>query len=311
MGDIVIRGVGEVMGRVVVLGASGFIGKHLSERLLMEGNDVIAVVRNSAKFDVNADKYGDKLAVVQCEMANYRELGDIIQQGIDAVVYLTWQGSSGPERADYAIQISNLHGILAATEFTAAVNCKKFIATGTISEKLLELGSKNITGQNMMYAAAKISANKMASVLCKKYGIDFTWLRLGNIYGEGNTTGNLMSYTVDMLSKAQRPTFSSATVLQDFVYVKDCVRAIAVACRCSLDGDTYYIGSGNPRELKSFLYEVRDLIDPGLEIGIGERADDGTYYEADWFSIDEFAAQTGFEVEYSFNDGIKKTIGLK
>ncbi len=295
------------MGSIVVIGASGFIGKHLVQHLLDEKKLVTAVVRDSDKLGVLAENHA--LNIVQCEMKNHENLAQMIDQEVDAVVYLAWQGNSGAARADYDIQTANFKGIFGAIEFAAKANAKRFIATGTISERLLELECAQITSQNMMYAAAKLGVSKMAAVLCQKYEMQFTWLRLGNVYGEGNTTGNLMDYTVEMLQKAQRPTYSAALVLQDFVYVGDCVQAIAIACEVALKQNTYYIGTGEPRQLKEFLFIARDAINPALEMGIGERPDDGTHYEREWFSIDAFALEVGYKPLYSFEEGIKRTIG--
>ncbi len=295
------------MSKIVVVGASGFIGKHLVRRLLEDQNYVIAVLRNKDKFPLDESVCG--LKIIECEMEHYDTLNDLIAEEVDVFIYLSWEGNSGPERADYHIQLRNLQGILSAIESAAQIGCQRFIATGTISEKLLELGSLEITSQNMMYAATKASAQKMASVLCKKYGIDFTWLRLGNVYGAGNTTGNLMSYTISALQNGERPTYSSALVLQDFVYVEDCINGILTASKQNLKNNIYYIGTGKPRPLKEFILEVRDFINPSLEVGIGERMDDGTHYEETWFSTEDFVEETGYEVQFTFEEGIGRTIG--
>ncbi len=299
------------MAKVIVIGAFGFIGKSLVENLLKDNYKVVAVTRNVNNDAIMSLKqlYSKNFEVVECEMSNYIALSDKIKScDIDAAVYLSWDGNSGVNRSKYEIQIKNIKGLLDCITSLKLLKCKKIIATGTISELLIQKDNANITSQNMMYAAAKAAAYKMADIECSNSEIDFTWLRLGNIYGKGNETGNLMSYTISSLLKEEKPSYSSATVLQDFVFIEDCVMAIKLAITKTLQKNIYYIGTGNPRELKEFLLEVRDIINPNLALGIGEREDDGTFYEEKWFDISDFYAETNYKPCFTFKQGIELTL---
>ena len=117
-----------------------------------------------------------------------------------------------------------------------------------------------------------------------------------------------MSYTINTLLKGERPTYSSATVLQDFVYVSDCVKAIMLILNKNMTEDLYYIGTGNVKMLKEYLLEVGNIINPQITLGIGERPDDGTVYNKEWFDISKLQEDTGYISEVSFSEGIKRTI---
>lgn len=299
------------MSTFLVTGATGFLGKHLVAQLLEKEHKVICVLRESSAVP---DFFSHKnCEVVRCDMTQYSELATVIGETIslDGVFYLAWSGNSGALRGDPVVQQSNLTAMLDCLVFAGEHGCKKFVATGTVSEKLILGENPCISSQNMLYAASKHSAYLMGSVVAQKYELDFTWLQLANIYGEGNTTGNLTSYTIDVLLKGEVPSYGSATVWQDFMYVKDCVAGIALAGERPLKKNLYYIGSGQPEILKDYLGQIRDVIDPSLTLGIGERADDGTFYPKEWFDLSPFAEETGFQVKYSFAEGMTKTIHVE
>lgn len=293
------------MGHFVVVGASGFLGQYLTKHLLNQNHNVVAVLRK--KKETISSVFSHKNCEVRfADMEDYSSLE--LSTPVDCVFYLTWAGNSGATRADTQTQLSNLKGLTDCLSAFGAKGCQKFVATGTISEKLVLDEGLSLKNQAMLYASTKHSAYLIASVLCQKYNMDFTWLQLANIYGFGNMTGNLTSYTIETLLKGEVPSFSSGKVLQDFMYVEDCVAGITLAGEKSLKKKLYYLGTGQPQPLKEYLYQIRDTIDPNLPLGLGQRQDDGTEYPKEWFDVSPFVAETGFSLDYTFAEGMKKTI---
>jgi nucleoside-diphosphate-sugar epimerase len=92
------------------------------------------------------------------------------------------------------------------------------------------------------------------------------------------------------------------------MYVTDCVKAIRMLLEAKNTKKRYYVGTGQSKKLKEYLYEARDSINPNLEIGIGERADDGLVYSEEWYSIADLNNDTGFSPEIAFSRGIKETV---
>ena len=71
---------------------------------------------------------------------------------------------------------------------------------------------------------------------------------------------------------------------------------------------TYYIGSQNPKPLKDFLCELRDQVDPNIEIGLGEIPFNGVSLTYDEFNVYAVKEDTGFVPTVSFAEGIISTI---
>ena len=101
--------------------------------------------------------------------------------------------------------------------------------------------------------------------------------------------------------------FSAGEQMYDFIYITDAAKTFAAIGEKGIRNRTYYIGSPEPKPLKEFLLAMRDCVDPGMEIGLGELPFSGvslTYREFDIHAVEK---DTGFVPEVSFEEGIRKT----
>lgn len=69
----------------------------------------------------------------------------------------------------------------------------------------------------------------------------------------------------------------------------------------------YYIGSGEPKPLREFLLEMRDLVDPAAEIGLGDLPFKGVNVSYDQFDLKKVERDTGYVNQIPFAQGIKMT----
>jgi len=296
------------MKKVIITGATGFIGSWFLKELLKNDINVTAILRHSPKNDNIT--FPKNTSVVYCELNNFLELKEkIIDRDFDVFYHLAWEGTTGKERSDYSIQLSNIKFACDAAVTAKELGCKKFVSVGTITEKIAE-NTLNINSkaENLIYGITKHSAHCILEILCRKLGIDFVWAQLSNIYGEGNLTGNLVSYTLGELSKGNRPTYSKAEQPYDFLYIGDAVHALYLIGENKNSVATYYVGSGSPRKLKDYLLSIRDIYGQSAEIGIGERPDDGLTYFKSWFDISSLVKDTGFLPLNSFEQNINRIV---
>ena len=93
-----------------------------------------------------------------------------------------------------------------------------------------------------------------------------------------------------------------------FIYIEDAVEILAAIGERGVSNKTYYIGSQNPQPLKEFLYELRDQVDPGAEIGLGELPFEGVSLTYREFDINAVKEDTGIVPRVSFSQGIQNTV---
>ncbi|WP_316569218.1 NAD(P)-dependent oxidoreductase [Neobacillus sp. YIM B06451] len=295
------------MKKAIVTGANGYIGSALIKELQKNNIEVIAVIRNR---DSKLDTLPEYTRVVYCELRSIFELNELVpDRDIDVFYHLAWQGTSGSDRANYALQLSNAQFTCDSAMAAKKLNCGKFICTGTITEKIAEnVLNIDVKAENTIYGIAKHTTHCLLEILCKKLELPFVWARLSNIYGGHNLTGNIVSYTLQELQKGNKPSFSKAEQPYDLMYVKDAARALYLVGKEDKSRGCYFVGSAAPRILKEYLQAIKEVYGPNAQLGLGERPEDGLKYELDWFDTTDLVRDTGFKAEKTFEKNIRETI---
>jgi nucleoside-diphosphate-sugar epimerase len=295
------------MKKAIVTGANGFIGSWLIKELLKNNVEVIAIVRNEQS---NTETIPENVKIVYSELDAISDLANkVFDRDIDVFYHLAWTGTGGKARADYELQLLNSKYTCDSAIVAKELNCKKFICTGTITEKIAEnILNINVKAENTIFGIAKHTAHCLLDVLCKKLDLPYVWARLSNIYGCNNSTGNIFSYTLGELQQGKRPAFSKAEQPYDLMYVKDAARALYLLGEEDTKKNCYFVGSGEARILKEYLISIRDIFGNDAEIGLGEKPEDGLQYYKEWFETMDLQKDLDFKAAYTFEEGAKETI---
>lgn len=296
------------MKKAIVTGANGFIGTWLVKELVRNNVKIYAVIKN-ADENISEIEHLDNVNIIYCDLENINMLPDkISDRDIDCFYHLAWSGSAGPLRADYSVQLKNAEYSCDSAQAAKKIGCKKFLCAGTITENIADeiLTLQNIS-QNMMYGICKKTTHLLLEVLCKKIDLQLIWMQFSNIYGPGDRSGNLISYTLTHLLKGDRPEFSKGSQPYDFIYIEDLVRAAVLLGQKDVLSGNYFLGSGDCRLLREHLLRISDILGKNYQLGIGERPEDGLTYFKEWFDISRLKDQTGFSPKYTFEDGIRIT----
>lgn len=240
---------------------------------------------------------------------NPLELEDELREkNISCIYHLAWSGTSGENRADYKIQIGNIKLACDYVVLASKIGCRRFVYAASINEvETYEYLQMNDTqpGGGYIYGSAKLSAHLMAEVLAKQIKIDFIPCLITNIYGAGEKSARLINDSVRKLYKGERCSFSSGNQTYDFIYISDAVNAIIAVGERGTGFTQYYIGSGNPKPLKYFLSEMRDIVSPNTEIGLGELPFNGKDIDYSQFNCKQVEQDTGYRNKITFKQGIQ------
>lgn len=293
------------MKKVVVTGANGFIGSSLIKKLVEEGVSVVAVDLSFAVSRLPENSLITKIeSVVDTSLAEQIPAGEY-----DAFYHLAWRGVNGAEKADPIVQLTNIQMAVDCANLCKRLAVKKLLCAGTVAENAtFSLPHLRQTSGGMMYGVAKHACNLIVEDYCKNIGLPFVWMQFSNIYGVGNKTGNLVSYTLGELMAGKEATFGPAQQPYDFIYVDDLIEAVYRLGVNSTPKAFYYIGSGSPRKLADYLLSIGELAGCADKVGIGVRADDGIMYTMEMFDNSDLVSAIGNYVTTSFDEGILKTI---
>lgn len=299
------------MKRVVVTGGTGFIGSWLIKELIQHNVEVIALVRDIHTTIFDAMENRSLLHLIQYNTKEYEALSDNSEQ-IDAFYHLAWAGVSTKQKNDGKLQLENIHFSMEMLEFAKKIGASRFFGMGTVAEYAFSENTIEANGSrqtpNDMYGAAKTSAHYMLEAYARILDIPFNWIVLPSTFGEGRRDDNIITYTITMLLRGERPQYGMLMQMWDFLYVGEVARALRLIGEKGIFGKTYGIGSGVYRQLKDYIVKIRDIINPELELGIGDIPSLSDKAFSSCVNIYELAKDTGFEPMVSFDEGIRRTI---
>ena len=261
------------MKTVIVTGANGFIGSSLINRLVKNNIEVIAI---DISFMNSNLPQCDLVKKIEIGLDDVEKLEKCIPDNeYDAFYHFAWAGVNGVAKANPIVQLKNAEMSMNCATVAKKIGCKKMLCAGTIAERATEsLPNLKKTNGGMLYGVAKHATHLMLETYCKNIDLDFVWMQFSNIYGPENKTGNLVSYTIGELMKGNEATFGPALQPYDFIYIEDLIEAVMRLGENTTNKNCYYIGSGEPRILKEYLFEIGRLYGKEEFIKVGLRSDD-------------------------------------
>lgn len=293
------------MKNVIVTGGNGFIGSSLIKKLVANGIKVVAV-----DITFQGERLPDSELITKIESCVDDSLVEKLPvEEYDAFYHLAWKGVNGADKANPSVQLANIQMAIDCADICKELNVKKYLCAGTVAENAtFSLPNLEKTSGGMMYGVAKHACRLILEDYCKNIGQQFVWMQFSNIYGVGNKTGNLVSYTLGELMTGNEATFGPALQPYDFIYVDDLIEAVYRLGEKETNKAFYYIGSGSPHQLKEYLLRIGELAGYADKVGIGIRPDDGIKYSMDMFCNDDLVDAVGEYVSTDFDNGINKTI---
>lgn len=303
------------MRKVVVTGATGFIGKFLVRELLRQNVNVIAVVRK--KSYNKKDILELPVKIVECDLQDFSILSTLIEdKDIDAFFHCAWQGVSGVEIKDQTIQMKNIKSTLDAITAAHDMNIGTFVGCGSIHERecIYEMSKdKEITDLVFMYKASKVAAHWMGKAKAGNYGMRFFYPQIINAYGEEENSARLVNSLIRSILKGESINLSAGTQMYDFIHVTDVARALYLIAEKGVNGREYVIGSGNPKPLKEYLIKVGEvansLRDDGkvVPLAFGKISKNVISLPKEQLDISSLQNDTSFEPVIDFDEGIYRT----
>ena len=94
----------------------------------------------------------------------------------------------------------------------------------------------------------------------------------------------------------------------DYLYVDDLIKSLYLVGVHGARGKVYVTGSGDPRRMADFVQVIHNAIDPSLPVGIGDLPYKTKQIDNSVVDITELQKDTGYEPQYTFEEGISKTI---
>lgn len=296
------------MKKVIVTGATGFIGCHLIQRLIKENIEIYALCRPDSQ-NVKRLTGLRNCHIVYADWRNYEDMIHKLHKNeFDVFYHLAWEGASGERRSSYEVQVSNILFTCNMLNVASQIKCKKFVCTGTICEnQVCEINSKKQFMHSSYYLMAKKTAYHFARNICRECGLKLVWCTFYHPVGKYNKKEQLIANTIYKMLSDKELKFGNAREWFDIIAVQDLCEGLYLAGKYNLRKDRYFIGSGNPRILYSYLEEIREIIKPDADMQYGSLKTNDISMRKEWLEIRPFQIETGYIPKYSFYDAVCDT----
>ncbi|MHB8885631.1 MAG: NAD-dependent epimerase/dehydratase family protein [Methylovirgula sp.] len=296
--------------RILITGATGFIGARIAERLHERGHRLALLIRDPQPTDRAAAIYG------QCDLI----VGDLGSPALytdalrafrpDTLLHAAWTGVAGADRNDPG-QIRNIAATADLLETAIAAGIESFVGLGSQAEygpQNSKLDEQAPAKPTTLYGHSKHAACRVTESMCRLKQLRHAWLRVFSIYGPRDNPTWLIPSLIAKLNEGKVPELTKCEQIWDFLYIDDAADATVAILETSSASGIFNLGSGQGRPLRETVMLLRDIVRPGAELGIGRipyRADQVMHLEADMTRL--FDA-TGWMPATELKRGLEQTV---
>ncbi len=303
------------MATCLVTGGAGFIGSHLVERLVKEGDDVVVLDDlSTGKLD-NLQSVWDKIRFVKGDIRDV-ELVKNATQGVDFIFHQAAMRSvplSVINPIDFnEVNVSGtLNVLLAAWEakvkrFIFASSSSVYGDSGPLKKEDME------TKPVSPYAVSKVAGELYCSVFTNLYKVETVVLRYFNVFGprqdpESQYAAVIPAFISKILGDEQPIVYGDGLQSRDFTYVENVITANIKAAKSEgVAGKIFNIACGRRYTLLEILDRVNSLLGKKIKPKfLPPREGDVRHTLADIGLAKQYL---GFESMGDFEEGLKKTI---
>jgi nucleoside-diphosphate-sugar epimerase len=264
--------------RALVTGCAGFLGSHLSERLVEQGHTVLGVdcfapyySRETKERNLERVRDEPRFALVELDLATDALEG--LMDGVETIFHLAAQaGVIGSFGASFEVYVRN--NVLATQRLLEAAAHASPVAFVYASSSSVygnasmypttELSSRRPLSP---YGMTKVATEELAAVYLRCFGVPVIGLRYFSAYGPRQRPDMAFSrFFRCALSGRALPINGEGRQVRDFTFVDDVVAGTLAAAELGRPGRIYNIGGGSPVELLDAIAWIGELTGRALEL---------------------------------------------
>ena len=296
--------------KVLVTGASGFIGSAVALDLARRGHEVAVLLREGS----DPWRLGDSLQgmrVVRGDLSDATTYAGALEGfAPEAVAHLGWTGVANHDRNDWR-QAHNVGQAAALLQAAFVAGARHFVGCGSQAEygprpdRTPETAPLQPT---TAYGGAKVATFQLLQPLCAVHGVRFAWARFFSTYGPRDEAHWMIPQLIGRLLRGERPALTEGRQLWDYLHVRDAAAAVARLVEEPAAVGAFNVGSGKPVPLRRIVETIRDAAAPGAPLGFGEvpyRPDQVMHLEA---GIEKLVAATGWSPAIPLEEGVRETV---
>ena len=242
--------------RFLVTGAAGFVGSHLSRRLVRDGHAVVGIGRNGVTPLTDDLVQSGRFAVHAVDIADLDGLARVAASAgaIDGVFHVAAQ-APGPHGTLPSFVRTNVLGTANVVQVARDVGVRRIVLSSSMSvyseNASLPIAEDASTDSDSAYGVTKLQAEAVGRLAAARWGLHVVCLRYSGIFGRGHPYGSLHLYASRALEGKRIEVFAQGKIVKEFVAVADVVDVNLVAMHdaARFGFEVFNIGGGEARSL--------------------------------------------------------------
>jgi nucleoside-diphosphate-sugar epimerase len=260
--------------KAIVTGAAGFIGSHLSERLLKGENEVIGIdsfldyyPRRIKEMNLEGPRRYDRFQFLEQNLldVDWREL----LEGVDVVFHLAAQaGVRASWSKNFLIYTkNNIEATQLMLEESKSSKLKKFVFASTSSvygdTEEIPMREDSVVKPVSPYGVTKLAAEGLCYLYWKNFQVPCVALRYFTVYGPRQRPDmGFYKFLLALLENRPITIFEDGNQTRDFTYIDDIVTGTILAAEKGIEGRSYNLGGGSRitvNDVLSMLGEISGI----------------------------------------------------
>lgn len=293
------------MKRILLTGATGFIGRNCVPLLLAKGYEIHAVSSKSYRGDWSDVHWH------QADLMDSRQVLELLTQVQPShLLHFAWYTVPGK----YWNSTENFRWIQASLTLLEAFSKnggKRIVMAGTCAEYDWKYGylSEKTTPllPDTIYGKCKHSLQVMLDAFCKQTGISSAWGRIFFPYGQYEHQDKLIPSVIRSLIQGRPASCSHGNQIRDYLYVEDVANAFIALLESEVQGPVN-IASGYPVSLKEIVYKIADKLNRKDLVRLGAvpaSANEPRLIVAD---VGRLFDEIGWRPKYTLDTGLESAI---
>lgn len=302
--------------KIIMTGATSFVGAAVVQQLLREGHQVTAAVRPESRsldglLRQIPEQERDAFRAVELDLGEIGRLPEVSgERQADVWLHLGWDGAGSENRTRRDVQQKNVASSLEAVRAASALGCRRFLFTGSQAE--YGICRETITEETAChpvseYGIAKLNFAEQAKDLCKKLKMEYIHTRIFSVYGPGDHPWTLVRSCLRTWKQGGEILLGECTQQWNYLYIQDAARALVCLLAEGAPG-IYNLAGTDTRPLRSFVEEMYELCGCQGSYVYGNRPPNAEGAADLAPDIGKLLRETGWRPEISFAEGIRRML---
>jgi UDP-glucuronate 4-epimerase len=260
--------------KVLITGAAGFIGSHLSERLLDNGLMVVGLDNFDDFYDpqikrrnIAACLKNKNFQLVEADIRDSAAMDKTIGGGVEIIVHLAAKAGVRPSIEKPLLYADvNINGTMVLLEAAKKHKVNKFIFGSSSSvygnnKKVPFSEDDNVDFPISPYAATKKAGELICHTYHHLYGICITCLRFFTVYGPRQRPDLAIHKFAKLIEQDKPiPVYGDGTMMRDFTYIDDIIDGIVAAMNKCSGFSIYNLGESRPISVNDLIAEIEKAL---------------------------------------------------